>query len=329
MSRRPSDVRGPVLIGSAVGDALGAPTEFMSLPEIRAKYGARGIREFEGFRGLPAGSWTDDTEMTIAVAWALIHSGHRGDDMEDAFGHEYARWYMTHDPRRSPGSTCRRAGQDLARGVPPRLAGVAGSTGCGAVMRVAPVGLFHLFSPTPGSLISAAKISAYPTHDSVEARMGAAVMAMLIEMAAQHWTAEEATRRVQENYGGTAVGQALRKAYDLRNEPDADAAYAQIGEGWDCTSAVAGAWFAFCRSPSSFEETVVSAATTQGDSDSLASMAGAISGAYNGLEAIPERWRNKVEGYNMLSYLSDRLLDRAAAFWDVDDTDYESLGEDL
>ncbi|HZX10032.1 MAG TPA: ADP-ribosylglycohydrolase family protein [Acidobacteriota bacterium] len=62
------------LLGVGVGDALGAAVEFMSLEQIKEKYGDKGIKDFESWGGFEAGSYTDDTQMTLATAQGLIES---------------------------------------------------------------------------------------------------------------------------------------------------------------------------------------------------------------------------------------------------------------
>ena len=67
-----SRIRG-CLLGGAVGDALGAPVEFMSLKEIRDRFGPDGIRDFEPAYGR-SGSITDDTQMTLFTAEGLLRA---------------------------------------------------------------------------------------------------------------------------------------------------------------------------------------------------------------------------------------------------------------
>ena len=55
------------LLGGAVGDALGAPVEFTSLRNIRAEHGDLGVRDFVA-GAWPAGTFTDDTQMTLFTA---------------------------------------------------------------------------------------------------------------------------------------------------------------------------------------------------------------------------------------------------------------------
>jgi ADP-ribosyl-[dinitrogen reductase] hydrolase len=60
------------MLGLAIGDALGFPVEFMSLGQIRSQFGPEGITDLHPTAGHPAGSYTDDTQMTLALARAII-----------------------------------------------------------------------------------------------------------------------------------------------------------------------------------------------------------------------------------------------------------------
>ena len=73
-----------------------------------------------------------------------------------------------------------------------------------------------------------------------------------------------------------------------------------LGESWVGEEAVASALFCFCRSPKDYRETVTAAANTVGDSDSIACIAGSISGAYNGIQSIPNTWRTRIENSEYL-----------------------------
>ena len=150
------------LLGGAVGDALGAPVEFESIAEIRARHGPSGITDLvDG--AWPAGSITDDTQMTLFSAEALIRGKHRflerGIASAAAMARlSYLRWLATQGEqvaedvrtgwlvnvpglhaRRAPRNTCLAALAAGGRGRPDHP--VNGSKGCGGVMRVAPVGL--------------------------------------------------------------------------------------------------------------------------------------------------------------------------------------------
>ena len=94
------------LLGGAVGDALGAPVEFMSLEEIRSRFGPRGVTGLEE-GAWPAGSITDDTQMTLFTAEGVLRAQVRGAlkgivHPPSVVDHAYARWLHTqggHSPR--------------------------------------------------------------------------------------------------------------------------------------------------------------------------------------------------------------------------------------
>ena len=65
------------LLGGAVGDALGAPGEFMRLSQIRARFGPEGIRDFAPAYGR-IGAITDDTQLTLFTAEGLLVAWRRG-----------------------------------------------------------------------------------------------------------------------------------------------------------------------------------------------------------------------------------------------------------
>ncbi|MGE5478897.1 MAG: ADP-ribosylglycohydrolase family protein [Chloroflexota bacterium] len=165
-------------LGGAIGDALGAPIEFMSLREIRYLFGMEGVRDFVEHPG-GIGEFTDDTQMTLFTAEGLIRGfmrfHHKGISSATFVCYNaYLRWLHTQGERvktkssiggieedskwtkdiigsgwlikrkellkrRSPGQTCISA---LLSGECGRMdRPINDSKGCGGVMRVAPVGL--------------------------------------------------------------------------------------------------------------------------------------------------------------------------------------------
>lgn len=161
-----SRVRG-CLLGGAIGDALGAPVEFWPATRIFAEYGEGGVRDYRD-GAWPAGSVTDDTQMTLFTVHGLIAAGIRRDrglglTVAVVMG-AYDDWLDTQDlpepppqerrflhtqrwlyARRAPGNTCLTALRDARRGETrmPRCGDPAtnDSKGSGGVMRIAPFGL--------------------------------------------------------------------------------------------------------------------------------------------------------------------------------------------
>ena len=93
-----SRVRG-CLLGGAVGDALGAPVEFMRLTEIKSRFGPEGITDYAPAYGR-LGAITDDTQMTLFTAEGLLRGyvrlGLKGIcSRPSVICHAYLRWLLT------------------------------------------------------------------------------------------------------------------------------------------------------------------------------------------------------------------------------------------
>src|SRR5690606_8998097 len=129
------------MFGLAYGDSLGAATEFLDMRQIAQRFGERGPSELSGDPALV----TDDTQMAIAVGLALLDALENPPltpgAIEPLWRRRFVDWLNSPDNDRAPGNTCLRACRGLAAGKPWTEATVAGSKGCGANMRVAPVGL--------------------------------------------------------------------------------------------------------------------------------------------------------------------------------------------
>jgi ADP-ribosylglycohydrolase len=300
------------LLGLAIGDALGMPTEFMSLAEIHGRFGPEGVTDFEAGRW-PAGHFTDDTQMTIALADGILSAG-RGASV-DAIMSEVTREFVAWNQspvggHRAPGGTCQRGCARLAASKPWREAGDGWSKGCGSAMRAAPLGLAW---PGDYERIREAGIAqSLATHGHPCALAGSVAVGALVSMALEDETPDLMLERVidlTEDISEEFVAHIERVPGALESAPEA--AWALLGEAWVSEEAVAGALYCFMSTPDDYRATVLCGANTEGDSDSLACIAGAISGAYNGAEAIPAHWREGVERAQELHEVAKRMWEAA------------------
>ena len=124
-----------ILFGLAIGDALGFPTEFMTLSSIKKKYGQSGITDLPGNPAL----YTDDTQMSISVAEALAKAGERDlESIMEAVREEFTTWRHSPENNRAPGNTCLQGGFEhgargpLVRKRHSRLQGMRGRHAGGA-----------------------------------------------------------------------------------------------------------------------------------------------------------------------------------------------------
>jgi poly(ADP-ribose) glycohydrolase ARH3 len=106
---------------------------------------------------------------------------------------------------------------------------------------------------------------------------------------------------------------ALEKVESLVASEEPDAVAARIGNGISALQAVPAALAAFLSNADSFRGTIRFAIRMGGDTDTIASMAGALSGAYLGEEAIPAVWRSRTEGARSMERLGGILFDHASA----------------
>ena len=283
------------LLGVACGDVLGAAVEGWSASEIRESFGE--MRDFcPSARGI--GCYTDDTQMTLALASSLVELG-RVDAAH--LSRKYAEFY---EPWRGYGGGAHVVMQALREGADHRVTGrlvfPEGSYANGGAMRIAPVGLAYRHSPDD-VLRKAVEDAIVCTHVHPEAIDGAVVQAKAVALAATMAKPGdldptrflEGLRRLSQT--PILDGKLERLSRGIR-QGDSDAfVVAMVGNRTRASEAVASALWAFARYGDSTEECIVRAVSFGGDTDTIAAMAGALAGALHGASGIPPRWLDRLE----------------------------------
>jgi ADP-ribosylglycohydrolase len=174
-------------------------------------------------------------------------------------------------------------------------------------MRVAPIGFFYQHDLAKLRQVAAA--SALSTHHHPAAQLGAVAAAVLVKLALDGIPPEEMLPALElETHGQVRdFDQALDRLEAALEMTSPEAALAHIGEGWVAEEAVLLALYCFCKSPHDFLGTIRRGANTQGDSDSIACIAGSISGAYLGVRALPPEWVERIEKSPYLADVARRL----------------------
>jgi len=323
------------LLGGAVGDALGAPVEFMSRGEIHRRFGPEGITEYVPVYGR-LGAITDDTQMTLFTAEGLLQRGMKSppgdmDSLSRHLGRAYIGWLSTqglsnpnfyadatrwvessllighrelHD-RRAPGNTCLTALQRMGSDCPPAS---NNSKGCGGVMRVAPVGLWA-DSPEAAFVVgcdAAALTHGHPTG-WLSAGAFSVIIAMLVKGEGLYSAIQSAIALlVREQHHEETVA-AIRLALDLAgSQTDPQEAIGNLGGGWIAEEALAIS--VYCALVATgFREAVVMAVNHSGDSDSTGSITGNLLGAMWGEGVIPTFWLHSLELHDVIVKVSDAL----------------------
>ncbi|MBC9715281.1 ADP-ribosylglycohydrolase family protein [Streptomyces sp. TRM66268-LWL] len=325
------------LIGLALGDALGFPTEFKDVPSILSAYGP--WRSLD----LPEPAIvTDDTQMTLALGRGLRAAMGRGvlgpKRMEHAVRPEFVEWYHSPENNRAPGRTCLVACRLLDSERPWQQASQIGSKGCGANMRVAPVGLVPGLSEEQRA--GAAQLQSALTHGHPTALAASDLTARAVYLLAQGadptaligllrsyalenrstyharwlgdlWTySQDPTPEhfIERGWDEClAILSRLAEAVATANE-ETDPCLA-TGEGWIAEEAFATGLLCFLLFPSDPVTALRRAAVSSGDSDSLACLAGAFAGAHLGASCWPAEWAERIE------YRSELVA--LGALWDA------------
>ena len=306
-----------MLVGLAVGDALGAPVEFLPEPsDFHIKEMGDRIEHFHKNYRAPKGVWTDDTEMALCIADSLIvNKGYDSYDIMRRFQAWVEEGYRTYDdkPAADVGLQTSRAIEEyktdpIVYEDTPKTE----SAGNGAIMRLAPIIIANSTKDDEEYIkleniepaIEMAVLSARETHNSIAAEAITATFATALYCALHGLTKnhivtycnrwlrnEEYDDFWIENFD-TLVGRALKKD---------DAALCNLG-GYIVDAFSIAIWG--LMNFDTFKDGMLAVIRLGGDTDTNGAIYGQLAGAYYGYEAIPEEWRKEV-------YLSDELVEIA------------------
>ncbi len=290
------------MVGSALGDAVGELAfRYRRKDELCAQLDR--LKEFR---------YTDDSAMAIGLAESITKKGcldqqDLGETFKSNFRKEPWRGYASGPP--TIFTMVEQSGITYAEAAK-MLFGGTGSLGNGAAMRIVPVGLFFHNS---SDLYEMARMSAAVTHAHPVGIDGAAVQAKAIALAVKLDPRETFPLEVFIDtligFAGTPeMKEKMLLVQELINANTTPSfAAEQLGRSVAVHESMPFALFSFLRHPKSFEDCLFCAILHGGDRDTLGAMACAISGAYVGIKAIPESWREKLENRSYIEDLAVRL----------------------
>ena len=303
------------LLGVAVGDALGMPTEGYTAREISSRFGP--VREMmpalEGHfhTGLSAGQFTDDTEETLLLAESIIEtSGFSADRFAEKLIAWGAAWTLDEHLNRGVGFATRSAVESMIAGTPWQQSGLDIPT-CGCAMRAAPIGL--LYNSDLNIVKSYADLQSLPTHTSSAARAAAVAVAVGVALALNGFSKEIILRNAASQASRLNADFAERLLWvgtllDLQSED----ALGLIRNSPLAMETVPAAFYCFLRFEP--EEALIMAASSGGDTDSIASIAGSLIGAALGPSWIPQSWLAALEGRERIEDAALGLAKLSASF---------------
>ena len=279
------------LLGQVIGDSLGARVESKSAAEI-AQLFPQGVRELAGggMHHIIAGQPTDDSEMALTLARAILREGRYA---REKVLEAYREWLQTRPI-------------DIAETTERGLLGLhtTESESNGSLMRVAPIGI--RLAGDPAAAAQTARIDSALTHPNPACLEACAAYCAAIAAGIGGGTREQMVEAALANCSGAA-----REAI-ARCERPADLS-AQKGA---VIATLQNAFFHLARSPD-VEQALVETVACGGDADTHAAVAGALLGALHGRDAFPPRWVFPVLACRPLAE-AGAPRPRPAAYWPDD-----------
>ncbi len=305
------------LVGAAIGDALGMPLE--DVPRKKAeKYYPNGINDFTDphrealCRGLKAAQHTDDTLLMIALCESLVEKkkfdpGHFAGKLKKCYKRNYD------NDKRYWGDATKAAIKNLLSGKNWQESGVD-KAGCGGSTRAAPLGLFYFRDFD--NLVEFSKLQCHITHTNQVAKDGAVCIAATVS-----YLLENKKNLINSLFKFVKTKEFKEKLDQVENALskgcDDSRAIAILGNSYMAPDVVGLALFIFLSEPMDFQKAVLRAANATGegggDTDSIAFLVGAFSGAYNGINRIRRNWVKRVENSQLLRDLAERIYEITVA----------------
>ncbi|NEC50645.1 ADP-ribosylglycohydrolase family protein [Actinospica acidiphila] len=299
---------GGVIVGAAVGDALGAPFEFGPAGAFSARFPSPDAGgEMCGGGGWDPGEATDDTQMAVLVGESLLERG--GLDLPDIFT-RFQRWAAA-----EPKDIGLQTEDVLTNGMPWDLAAAIHfqvnlrAAGNGSLMR-ASTSAVHFAAAGRGATMDAARRIAALTHGDRAAWEGTAIFHELVRVTLEDADPLAALPDLLRHH--VHPDHSARYATVLAADWHPDRATEFNGAVWPCLGSAVWA----LRTTDGFEEALRAAIDLGGDTDTVAAVTGGLAGAYYGLDAIPARWTEQLHvplpGFGERVLRLDDLLDLIA-----------------
>jgi ADP-ribosylglycohydrolase len=303
------DRRRGMLLGLAIGDALGAAVEFAppgTFPEVT------GFRA-GGPHGLEPGEWTDDTSMALALADSIADVGWNLDDQ----ARRYVDWWTTgaysvNGRVFDIGVTTSAALMRFRQSGDARTSGDRSdyASGNGSIMRLAPVPIAYvrLFPDQLEMLIERATESSLPTHASPQCLSACAYFGLLLCGLAQGLPRDDVLRpdwgplqQLRERMSlHPEVAEVAEGSFRLRTPPRIR------GSGYVVSSLEAALW-AF-HDAADFRQAVLRAVNLGDDADTTGAVCGQLAGAYWGESGMPVEWLEGLAARDLIERALDGLL---------------------
>ena len=307
-----SNLNKDILLGTAIGDALGVPVEF-EYRQVLEKNPVVGMREY-GTHNQPKGTWSDDSSLALCLAESLCN-GYNLNDIADKFIRWYYDGYCTPYGRVfDVGITTARAISNLQSGIKPNLAGMdrERDNGNGSLMRILPLVPYNLNMEEEDRFRIIGEVSSL-THRHPRSILACIA---LCEFAIQYIDLQAVERAYQAMQ--QTILQLLKKEMfieeDIPFERLIGLSYEEFkaielkdirSTGYVIDTLEASLWCVF--NTTNYKDAVLKAVNLGDDTDTVGAITGGLAGIIYGYDTIPSEWLEVLVRKDGIIELADRL----------------------
>ncbi|MBF1113533.1 MAG: ADP-ribosylglycohydrolase family protein, partial [Solobacterium sp.] len=308
MNRQNNQYLGAI-IGHAVGDAMGFPTEFSKREELLKNPVIEMIDSTD--IGQPAGSWSDDTAMEIATIDSFIQKKYF--DYKDIMD-KWVKWiskseYTPTGVAFDIGRTCLKAIKKYCNGTAPLQCGSTSinENGNGSLMRILPVALYAYSKKLDD--ISIHKLTnevSSLTHAHEVSRLGCYIYVQFIICLLKGNTKQEAYKHIQYLDYSAYDMHSLKLYKRILDEQIEVQRLDQIKSTGYIVDTLESAMWIFMNAEH-YKEAIIASTNIGGDTDTIGAIVGSMAGIYYGFDSIPSNWLEKLQRKDYLIELVDRF----------------------
>ena len=297
------------IIGHAVGDAMGIPTEFSKREELLKNPVLEMIDSPD--LGLPAGSWSDDTAMEIATIDSFIHK--KCFDYKDIMD-RWVKWiseseYTPTGVTFDIGRTCLKAIKKYCNGSAPLQCGSTSinENGNGSLMRILPVALYaYMRNLDDISIQRLTDEMSSLTHAHEVSRLGCYIYVQFVICLLKEYEKEDAYRYVQDlDYSSYNVNSINLYTRILDGQIEGQILDDIKSTGYIVDTLECVLWI--FMNARNYKEAIIASTNIGGDTDTIGAIVGSMAGIYYGIDSIPSKWLDKLQRKEYLVELTSKF----------------------
>ncbi len=300
------------IIGHAVGDAMGVPTEFFSRERLLEHPVLQMISSSK--TGQDAGSWSDDTSMEISTIDSFIQNGKF--DYEDIMD-KWEKWiikneYTPNNQTFDVGVTCLRAIKRHAGGTKALECGLIGEKSCGngSLMRMLPVALYSYYRKLKeNEIIKLTNELSMLTHANNICKLGCYIYVRYVMYLLDGKDKYDAYKLIQKiDYSYYDEDTISKYNRILKEDISKYKIHAIKSSGYVVDTLECSLWILL--NATSYKETIIASTNIGDDTDTIGAIAGSMAGIIYGIDNIPKEWLNKLKRKDYLIDLANRFEDK-------------------